>query len=542
MSLTQNPGGVAETRARHTASATAATVFLSLLLLLATLVFFLLRSWHGLWFLPFADESDHLLGGRVIDAGGRLYASYIDSHGPLIFMLTQAYGAVFGWSAPNGARLILTGLFLAAGGGLALSPALAAWPQRLLAASLFLGLSASLWLVQGFYLVSYYPLSGALAAIGLAGFVVGAWTGARFLAVAAAVAGVAFGLLVFTAYSYGPSALLFALSGGLAAWRSGERRAVLVMLAAGLLTGLAGLLWLLRFGDVVGYLTYHIVFNQTAYAPFIDFTFGHFLRNLLPTSAPLGLVNTLGVVAWLVSCVVFLVVLPRQWLAVLLGHLGVVLLNLRGMIGFQNGTFLVASFALLALALPLALARLPMRPARSSLVGTLLVGLCNLGAEATAHKAELTPFGLTYAQGSAQPAYAIDQRIEIPALQALRRIIPRGEPVLALPYWPDFYFNLDRLPPKGFYEYLPWDAAYARAPWFGRRRDLCGMLQSSPPPLIAVQDAPVWGRYTIWQYAPCLRGILESAYRRIPGYPYLYLRRDRVPAPGTPAALPLGIR
>src|ERR1700710_1580902 len=333
MSLTQNPGGVAETRARQAASATAATAPLPLLLLVAALVFFLLRSWHGLWFLPFADESDHLLGGRAIDAGGRLYASYIDSHGPLIFMLTQAYGAVFGWAAPNGARLILTGLFLIAGGWLAMPPALAMRAQRLLAVSLFLGISASLWLVQGFYLVSYYPVSGALAAIGLAGFVAGSWTGARFLAAAGAVAGVAFGLLVFSAYSYGPSALLFVLSGGIAAWRSGERRAVLIMLAAGLLTGFAGLLWLLRFGDVVGYLTYHIVFNQTAYAPFIDFTFAPFLHSLLPTSAALGLVNTLGVLAWLVSCLIFLVILPRQWLPVLLGHLGVLLLNLRGMIG-----------------------------------------------------------------------------------------------------------------------------------------------------------------------------------------------------------------
>jgi hypothetical protein len=37
----------------------------------------------------------------------------------------------------------------------------------------------------------------------------------------------------------------------------------------------------------------------------------------------------------------------------------------------------------------------------------------------------------------------------------------------------------------------------------------------------------VWGRFSIWQYAPCLRDVLAKSYQTIPGFAFLYLRNDR---------------
>ena len=48
----------------------------------------------------------HLLGGRALNSGYRLYDSFVDLHGPCIFMLAQDWEAAFGWSHSNLARLV----------------------------------------------------------------------------------------------------------------------------------------------------------------------------------------------------------------------------------------------------------------------------------------------------------------------------------------------------------------------------------------------------------------------------------------------------
>jgi MFS family permease len=502
-------------------------------LALSTLAFFLLRSRHGLWFVPFVDETEHLLGGRFLDNGGRLYQTYIDSHGPVIFMLTQLYGDFAGWSAPNYARLICSGMFILAAATLAASPALHDRTQRLWAASLFLGMCSSVWLVQGFYFVSYYPVAGALAAMCLGSFVAADWLEGRQSVVSAAVGGTTMTLLFFTAYSYGPSAILFGLSGGLATWRRGNHRAIRHFLTSAVVATLLVLIWLLLYGDIVGYVTFHIAFNQTAYAAFIPLTPAHFLLSLSPNFGAAGIVNTIGVAACVISCLLFLALtIPaqprqRQKLPIVLAHLGVLFLNLRGMTTFQDGTFLVAAFGLLSIAVPLSLAHIGPPERRAVIVGSLVVILIIASSEIAARRARSTPVDLTRSQLAAQPKSRVALRLEIPIMERLRQVLGPRERVLALPYWPDFYWNLDRMPMESFYEYLPWDAVYAHAPWFGRKRDWCIALEKSPPAMIALQDALVWGRFSIWQYAPCLRDVLAKSYQTVPGFASLYLRNDR---------------
>ncbi len=74
--------------------------------------------------------------------------------------------------------------------------------------------------------------------------------------------------------------------------------------------------------------------------------------------------------------------------------------------------------------------------------------------------------------------------------------------------------------------YLPWDADYAKAPWFDRDRDLCIDMTKSPPKLVYFDDWIVWGRWHMADYAPCFIQILHDKYQRQKDFPDLYLRRD----------------
>src|SRR5262249_33713917 len=71
-------------------------VVLSYLSLVAIISIYLLRSFRGLWFLDFVDEAEHIVGGYMLNHGGRLYDSFPSQHGMTPFMLTQLFDALFG--------------------------------------------------------------------------------------------------------------------------------------------------------------------------------------------------------------------------------------------------------------------------------------------------------------------------------------------------------------------------------------------------------------------------------------------------------------
>ena len=83
----------------------------------------------------------------------------------------------------------------------------------------------------------------------------------------------------------------------------------------------------------------------------------------------------------------------------------------------------------------------------------------------------------------------------------------------------------------GFTSYLPWDAAYARHPWFGRSHDICATLKRAPPPVIFDNDWKVVGRFAPRDYMPCVGELLARSYWRAPApNAFFYVRNDRVAA------------
>jgi hypothetical protein len=327
-------------------------------LLLAVLVFFGRRAWHGMRFITFGDESMHFVGAQAIQAGAILYRDFIELHGPLAYALPQAYGVFFGWAEPLHARIIPVSLTLAASTAIAASAALRGVWERIMAVAIFLGLITSVWLVQSLCLYDYQPAAGALLLIGFALFVLPAWL--RDMPMGSLkpaplfLAGICLALTPFIAFSYGPAAILFLASGAWPYWRRGQLRS-LRALAAGLAAGVAVMLaWMIRYADFRGYLVFHIIHALVDFGPYLQFGTGAAITALWMPVRP----DTLGQIIGVAACVAAMaglvagrVLRKAAIVPILLGVAGLIMTNPRGSPGFQNGAFMLCAFGFAALSL-----------------------------------------------------------------------------------------------------------------------------------------------------------------------------------------------
>ena len=503
-----------------------------------TFVFFMIRARHGIKFLPFVDESEHLLGGKMLNAGAVLYRDFITQHGPVTFMLTQAYGALLGWKHPNSARWISALLALGATACVGTSASLTSRASRSWASALFIGLFTSIWLVQAIYLVNYHTIGGFALAASLALFILPLWLGAPVNTARAASAGVCLALLPATAYSFAPATVVLGISTLWAAWRSRQTRLAWAFVAGFVAAVLAVLLWLLRVGDLIGYFAFHFAENQFVFSKFNGLSWRYFAASQYPSWAPDARVHALGLLCWALSCVLMLALdlrgaRPARGMAgpILLGAAGMIALCARGGTGFQDGSFLLGSMAALAVAAGTAMARfLPAPRALGLTSATLGVALCIAAAELSNRGALYTPFGMTRAEAVSLPYgfYNLGTAGN-PLSLRIRALTRPDETILAVPYAPYVYLEANRPPMRRYFYYLPWDAAYAKTPYFGQTHDLCEDLPKAPPVVIYYDKWVVWNRWEMATYMPCFITYLKANYTQQPDLPNLYVRNDRQP-------------
>jgi hypothetical protein len=502
------------------------------LLLASVGVAFGWRAEHGIWFKTFSDETGHVVGAQAISAGYRLYRDFVDEHGPLIYAVPQLYGALVGWANPNYVRAIPILCMAATSVALGCSPALTnAW-GRLLAAALFIGLTGTVWLVQGLFMLNYQPLAGMLIVIGLVQFTVPACYGSKVGRGGLFLSGLAFGLTPFVAFTYGPSSLLFGAC-GVWAWLQERREESLLSLLLGVGVAVSGTLaWMAMFADFRGYLAYHFIAAMRFYSPYIPPSGAvPSLTTLWPNFSPPYIVQAIGIAAAVVAgAAMFVGVIYRgmSFRRVLppfvLGCVGVILTNPRGSPIFQNGAFILVAFGLAAITLA-ALPRLYEPRERLWLLG--VAALAIFAAEAAARRAISTPHGLTRALMKTAEDGNLGQS-DAPWARKLRLLTDAGEPTLALPFYPDFYLQAGRLPMRGYYIYLPWDADFGRRPVLGLNHDLCHDLAKNPPPVLYYNGWVVWGRYDPRHYLSCVLDVIGQLYKPMPGEADLYIRTDRL--------------
>jgi hypothetical protein len=511
-----------------------------LVLALAALSFFIIRNVHGWTFLPFGDEAAHLLGALALHSGDRLYRSYVDQHGPVIFMVTQFYGVLTGWHDLTYARIVSTAFALVSVLSVAFSPVLTSGLGRLWAAALYLGALASVWILQGLYMDSYHTIAGAFVVGGLGLFVMPAWFGRISSWVCAFTCGFCFTMASFTAYSYAPAVTVLAVSGWLPSFLQakelqslGPRRTAGALLIGGVCSAIIVLVWLAVFGDILGFFVYHIIVNQLHVSTYINFTFENFFWSFFPAPSALTAVHLTGLICFFCAlvaylCLVFVFHLYQLSLcmAALLGFVGIALLNARGMVTFQDGTFLMASLAAFALVIAELLSYLSFGSTRLRGCSTaVFLGMVLMFMELADRHALASPSGYTRQQIVAAPRYHYGIK-ESPLFDKIRRLVKQDTRILVLVYNPELFLSIGRPAMKKYHTYLPWEADYARSPWLGFRRDLCVDLAHQPPPVVYFDNWKVWDTYPPEQFMPCVIRILGERYHRDTEFPDLYIRND----------------
>ncbi len=528
--------GMKTSRGRSFASLPAAC------LLAGALAAFAIRGVHGIHFLTFGDESGHFLGARAIHAGDRLYRDFIDAHGPLVFMVAHLCGVLFGWKEPLQARWAMVGLTTLAGTALAASTALQGYTARFWAAALFFGLIAAPWLVQSLNMVNYHLLGGVCATITLAWLVIPAWRGAEIARCQASACGLCLALLCASAYSLAPSAVFFAASAAISLLygpSQARARSILFYCMAGFVGGaLLVLLWLLRYGDPIGYLVFHVIDNQLNYARYTPYGWRVMAAGLIPSTAPARIVQSAASLFSVAGCLLLLGAKTPGWTArplLRIATLGVaivatLMLNFRGATGFQDGSFLVASITLVSLALPIRLSEGSTWRRSTPWLATAGIGILLCALELSCRAAVNSPWGADRQSYIKWPKSSLAVDLDRPVNSRIHQVLRPDERLLVLVYNPDFFLTAGYLPTRKFHEYLPWEADYARAPWFGRSRDLCADLIRSPPPLIVYDRWVVGGRWKPEEFMPCLDPLLKELYAADP-IATLYIRRDRLQNP-----------
>jgi hypothetical protein len=403
------------------------------------------------------------------------------------------------------------------------------------ALSVFLGLVTAIWIVQGLCLFDYQPPAGALLLAGFAQFTLPACLGIAPGAASLFTAGLCLAMAPFMAFSYGPASLLFAASGAWGRWRQGQARPLRAA-GTGAALGIAVMaVWLAVYADWRGYLVFHFLHAIVDFGPYLGFGAAAPVAVLWQPLHRATLVQAMGETMVVAASCAAAAPRPgkgarRTFLAIpwVLAVAGILETNPRGSPIFQNGGFLIVAAGFAALAF----ARMP-RVAGMDLAAPRRIAwsgaACALvaGAEAVARQATTTPHGYHRSE-LATLAPASLAMSEAPWARRIRQVTTAQERILAVPFWPDMYPLAGRLPMKGYVIYLPWDADYARHPWFGVQHDLCADIRRDPPPVIYDNGWVVWNLYDPARYMACLQPILATRYTPMPGAPFFYVRTDRM--------------
>ena len=501
---------------------------LLVVLFLAVGVMFVVRARVGLVTLEFGDETEKYVAAQMLRHGRILYGDIYANHGPLAYVM--AWGETFLFGQTEFSRFRLGVVVLAVLAIAAVIRLAQGWRMRLVAGMLFAAPLSALWFVHPMHMLIYHALDGYLITLMLALLAVPAMLGhvvPRWAMLAAGMAGI---WAFFAAYPAAVPAALVVIAAGLALWRREGWRAAWRMLRLVMLGGVGAALpmigWMSLHASFKGYLAYHFYLNQVVYGRMVGFSALSFLHALELDFAPGGRAHAYAIVLGGLGLVALA---ARGTLAVALGLLpaagALLMLNFKGSADFPDAAQMISCFAIFAIGVPVLLARLaPFSSAR--LLGLSLMAL--LAGEFVARTALMSPYTTPRAQAFQR---IIGPMPNDPLYGEVRRLVPPGETMLAMPFWPGAYINAERLPASGQYYYIPFQAEYDRAPVLGAAIDFCGDIERNKPKAIVMLGAKPGSSGDLLTYKPCFGEILKRDYRGKPEFglfedqPVLYQRR-----------------
>lgn len=505
---------------------------------LAAIAVFVGRAADSLGYWHWGDEDEKIVAAWMIAEGFRLYDTLFAHHGALNYALAHLAYLATGSVRLAPYRILQWDTLVLAGAALAASPLLCSWRQRVIAFSGFSVLVALLGPLWYGHTLLYHSLGGVAISIALSLLVLPMMFAVKPSPVQASLGGAALSAAVFAAYPFALPAVLLPVAAlamvrarGMP-WRGWRPTLLQAITGFGGFT-LVMLLWLARYGDILGYAVYHFWLNQAVYANFIDYDPAVVVTQLEKLfQSPLGWVLQAVVLFSLLLLVEARVIadhdgdgnLPRRhrrrlWLAAAwaLFVLGLLFLNPRGEVVYKNAALWIVGLGLLSLLIVWT----PRRPGNTAAVA-ILRGLALVVAIAA-------PTYLIGVKGWSDVdaryvtrAHAEEKRTGYAQrIQLVQALVPATEPMLAMVFAPRWYLLAERLPSSGAYYYLPWQAAYNRSPVLGYRIDPCADLAAAPPKVIAWDRWRVWERYDVADYAPCLVEIMRQDYLAITRTPLL---------------------
>lgn len=503
----------------------------------AALTLFLWRAWNGIHLFEFGDESEKFVVAQMLDQGLNLYRDIFSHHGPVSYMVAHLYSTLVSSSDFTWARVAVVLLAVAACASVVFSPAIKTAQGRVLAAVVFLWVLSAFWVLQSLHMLMYQSIGGFLLVIAFSQLVAPALLGRSLHPLGIFVSVFMLVMACFSAYAFGPAAVLMAISAvlGLSASRANLRDHAKPFMLGVFVATILAMGWLFVFADLRGYFIYHFYFNQYVYIHHSGASFQAVLDSLRFSLSGDRLVHTMAVLFFFIwaFAITILVIRKPMWreraslrIAGLLLFLAAApLINPRGGTGFQGATFVIFNIGAIALFAGV------LYDAWSRVATLVMVGLILMLSEAAAHYSVSSPHGVArkdFGINLAQP-----KPIEQGAHGFLRAVTHEQDPIVSLIFDPIRYVRADRLPVSAHFNYLPWQAAYERASIAGYQIDICADIEKRRPKAIWFDNWKVWDRYRISEYEPCVVDLIDMHYRHVQGS--LYLRSDIIVEPATDA-------
>lgn len=491
--------------------------------LAAACYFFANRVQSGMHILEFPDETEKFVAARMIASGQHLYRDIFGHHGPIAYILTHIYLAISGDEFFAYGRLIPACMAVSGAMAIASSPALNSPQQRLMSTTAYLLLISTVWVMQTAGMLTYQSTAGYLSAVILAHYALPKILAEPISSASATATGAAMALLSIAAYHYIICVVGFIACGVVSSRSSRREMACLCMGMVGAVVPV--ILWLILFGDLKGYATYHLYFNQMVYSKYIELGLALPIKALVPNFSAPFIIHSCGVIVFCVS--ICLIIRSRrikpegkiETLTVVgLLIFAMIGLNPRGRFDFQGVGFVISAIALLSI-----LVGRSVQSLGQTAVAILFTLLVAVSFEVASRNA-VTAYR-NYQWGKI-PQSLFGPKADDPIAKEIRRLTSESDHLEVFVFTPKIFLNANRFPATGQISYLPWQALYNANPICGHGFDILHAIKKKRPKVIFFDDRLIWGKYLMSQYEPGIMEILKTMYSRHPSIPELFLLKE----------------
>jgi len=483
------------------------------------------------------DEMEQLVAAQLIAHGKHLYRDIFVNHGPVPYMISHFYASVVSPSDFTYVRLSQAVLAVLSCAAIVFSPMFKTVLARIWAGVSYLFLLSVFWNPEGFNIFAYDTLAGYFFVVVVAQLVVPLMLGEEPMTAGTVLSGVCLVLALFCANSNIIATILFLVAPFPVLYSLPFTRVIANHTKAFLLGVLLSLilvgLWLIKFGDLIGYFVYHFYFNYAIYRKYAGVSLGNVLNTFSMSFGRLGIIHSFSLLLLCYSLCNFWILLrssPRKagLLATILSSTllcaAVVFTNVLGHPAYGDANFVNLIAALFSAATALSIDRaLVAAPHRRLVISTLWsVGALALAA-VVGGSADLW-FG---ARRQDAPNYMSALRPEqTPIYRFIRSIAKKEDDLLVLPFHPGGYVKADRLPTSGNLYYSNLQAEYNRNAVLGYRLDICGDIRAHRPSVIWLFNWRWWDISSLDEHEPCVLSLITQGYKPLTFDSPWHIRND----------------